>query len=92
MYLNAMNRLKKLANGKPSSSQNQDGIRWSTLSTQPPPPEPIKQHFLREFFNRVDEYNQNLKDKDKLNYYIVEAFDQRGKNHRRLSRCILGYF
>ncbi|MDP3840576.1 MAG: glycosyltransferase, partial [Methylococcales bacterium] len=32
--------------------------------------------FLREFLNRVDDYNQGLKDKDKLNYYIVEAFDQ----------------
>ena len=32
--------------------------------------------FFREFLNRVDEYNQGLKDKDKLNYYIVEAFDQ----------------
>jgi exo-beta-1,3-glucanase (GH17 family)/cellulose synthase/poly-beta-1,6-N-acetylglucosamine synthase-like glycosyltransferase len=32
--------------------------------------------FLREFLNRVDAYNQGLKDKEKLNYYIVEAFDQ----------------
>jgi len=68
--------IKKLAKGKPviitEAGWPSDGqpFQHSTASRT------NQATFLREFFNRVDKYNQDLKDKDKLNYYIVEAFDQ----------------
>ncbi len=68
--------VKKIAKGKPviltETGWPSDGqpFKHATASRA------NQAKFLREFLNRVDDYNQGLKDKDKLNYYIVEAFDQ----------------
>jgi exo-beta-1,3-glucanase (GH17 family)/cellulose synthase/poly-beta-1,6-N-acetylglucosamine synthase-like glycosyltransferase len=70
-------KIKEMAQGKPviltETGWPSDGqpFKHATASRA------NQAKFLREFFNRVDEYNQLIpKDKDKLNYYIVEAFDQ----------------
>lgn len=70
-------KIKAMAKGKPviltETGWPSDGqpFKQATASRE------NQARFLREFFNRVDEYNQVIEnDKDKLNYYIVEAFDQ----------------
>ena len=70
-------KIKAMAKGKPviltETGWPSDGqpFKHATASRE------NQARFLREFFNRVDEYNQVIEnDKDKLNYYIVEAFDQ----------------
>ena len=70
-------KIKEMAKGKPviltETGWPSDGqpFKHATASRA------NQAKFLREFLNRVDEYNQLIpKEKDKLNYYIVEAFDQ----------------
>lgn len=69
-------KIKELAKGKPviltETGWPSDGQPFKRATAS----RANQAKFLREFLNRVDEYNQGLKDKDKLNYYIVEAFDQ----------------